>query len=138
MTTAQGLRRGRIPEFDTSDIHTRMWLARETAGLSQVELGALLSIDRRTVGNYEIGITPPTAAMLEDWAEACAGTDIEWLVGDYVKPPRKRRTRGPGSQAYVPDYLEILSGDGQSSAPRKGHLSLISSDFFELPEGLAV
>lgn len=125
MTTAQGLRKGRIPEFDTSDLYTRMWLARETAGLSLQELADAMRVKRTTLTNYETGITPPTDDLLRAWAAACEGTDPEWLIGDYVKPARKPRRR-LHTDPYVPSYMKLLPGGSQKTAPKTGHLNLVS------------
>lgn len=125
MTTAQGLRKGRIPQLDTSDLYTRMWLARQTAGLSLQELADALRIKRTTLTNYETGVTPPTDDLLRAWASACEGTDSEWLIGDYVKPARKPRGR-LSTHPYVPSYMKLLPGGAQKTAPLRDHLWLVS------------
>lgn len=81
-----------VPTWTLGD---RLRKARETAGLTQIELSGMLGIARNTVGNYELGESEPKAALLARWATAC-GVPAVWLAfgidDSSRKPPGLRRT----------------------------------------------
>lgn len=66
---------GVIPEWTLGD---RLRRAREYAGLSRAELAELAGISRRSVLNYETGMTTPRALQLRAIA-AATGVDVDWL-----------------------------------------------------------
>lgn len=80
----------RKPEFRS--LEERMWWARETAGLTQVQLGSQLGISKRTVQNYEAGVGHPNEDRLTLWANAC-DVDFDWLAGDFYGGPRQAASR---------------------------------------------
>lgn len=92
----------RRPEFRS--LEERMWWARETAGLTQTQLGAQLGIAKRTVQNYEAGVGHPSEDRLTLWANAC-DVDYEWLAGDFYENPengsRSRRVTKGSIRQYT-------------------------------------
>jgi transcriptional regulator with XRE-family HTH domain len=92
----------RRPEFRS--LEERMWWARETAGLTQTQLGAQLGISKRTVQNYEAGVGHPSEDRLTLWANAC-DVDYEWLAGDFYDTPghlsRSRRLTKGSNREYT-------------------------------------
>jgi transcriptional regulator with XRE-family HTH domain len=71
---------GRIPVWTLAD---RLQKARETSGLDQFELAERMGISRRSVSNYERGVTRPRVIVLNAWAMA-TGVDRHWLLDEDV------------------------------------------------------
>ncbi|OLT33743.1 hypothetical protein BJF84_21455 [Rhodococcus sp. CUA-806] len=67
---------GQVPEIRT---HHRLRIARESAGLEQGELAALMGVSRNTVGNAENGRTTPRRILINAWALAC-NVPASWLT----------------------------------------------------------
>ena len=67
----------RRPQFGMTH---RLVLAREVAGLEQVDLADALGVSRATISNYERGIgkRPINKLLINAWAVAC-DVDVEWL-----------------------------------------------------------
>lgn len=74
MTTA--FDRGEVPPIETRH---RLRIAREYAGLEQIELAELIGVSRSTVGNAEKGRVRPRKIVVNAWAMAC-GVPASWLV----------------------------------------------------------
>lgn len=66
---------GVVPPL-TVDIRCRM--ARQFAGMEQTDLADVTGLSRRTIGNYERGVTTPRRAGLVAIALA-TGVDLAWL-----------------------------------------------------------
>ena len=86
---------GHEPEPDPLDprpaatIQGRLRIARDH--YSQAEFGEKIHRDGNTVSNYESGATQRLDPLvLEAWVKASPldCVTLEWLVGDWVKPPR--------------------------------------------------
>ena len=75
---------GAIPELNT--LPTRLYVAREHAGLTQSELAAKTGMSRTTIGMAEAGSRAPTNATITVWAFAC-GVDVDWLRTGEAKNP---------------------------------------------------
>lgn len=96
----------RTPQFQT--LGERLWWARETAPLTQLQLAALLGISDRTVQNYEANKFQPPLNRLLLWANAC-NADFDWLAGDAyaagdgdgIHPRKRAQTGGRASTATV-------------------------------------
>lgn len=72
----------RIPQFTAAD---RCRKARESVGLSQVELAERIGVSKNTVSNYETGATTHLRRIVVgQWAWA-TGVPREWL-SDGVEP----------------------------------------------------
>lgn len=70
---------GTIPQIE---IHHRLRIAREFAGLDQFELAARMEVGRSTVSNSELGKGTPRRTTVNAWALAC-GVPVTWiLTGD--------------------------------------------------------
>ena len=54
--------------------------ARETRGLSQSELAALIDVSRRSISTYESDEAVPRRPQLIAWAMA-TGVSLDWLAG---------------------------------------------------------
>jgi transcriptional regulator with XRE-family HTH domain len=67
---------GSIPRFGFRD---RMAKARESAGLSQAAIAAIIGISRATVINYEKGHHRPLRPIQAAWVEV-TGVDAHWLA----------------------------------------------------------
>jgi len=71
-----------------------MKIARDT--YTQKEFAAILRVSKNTISHYENGATQEMdIRTLEDWADKSPlrdrGVTREWLIRDWVKPPRKGR-----------------------------------------------
>ena len=53
------------------DIHILLRECRESAGLSQDALAALVGVHRRTVHRHEAGMASPSIALMARWAQVC-------------------------------------------------------------------
>lgn len=67
------------PAIPFLDMPKRMAIARESAGLQQKELAAILGKHPRTIINYENGHTEPRPKLLEDWARI-TNVPADWLM----------------------------------------------------------
>ncbi len=66
---------------DSKGIGERLKLARETAGITQKQVGIMLGIHKGAVCNYEIGPrTPPNTHLLP--LAQLFGVSMGWLVGE--------------------------------------------------------
>lgn len=87
---------GQVPPIQ---VHHRLRIAREWAGLEQGELADRIGISRQSVGSAERGRSHPRRITLNAWALAC-GVPVSWLTtgqtpsggdgGDSMRP------EGPG------------------------------------------
>ncbi|QKY80038.1 immunity repressor [Gordonia phage Doggs] len=66
---------GKIPEIQ---VHHRLRIAREWAGLEQSELADRIGISRQSVSKAESGKTEPRRITLNAWALA-TGVPVSWL-----------------------------------------------------------
>lgn len=66
----------RVPVLTLS---IRLRLAREAAGLSQEELADAVGISRRSISNYEVGLTQPNRPNMLSLA-LVTGVSLEWLM----------------------------------------------------------
>lgn len=73
MTTAYGSRR--VPEIS---LRHRLRIAREEAGMEQIELAEKMGVSRNTVSSAEKGRTEPRRIVINAWALA-TGFDAEWI-----------------------------------------------------------
>ncbi|WP_082600331.1 helix-turn-helix transcriptional regulator [Agromyces sp. Root81] len=71
---------GARPQFD---LHWRLQLSREFAGLEQAELADRAGISRATISSAENGHRVPSRATLRMWAMA-TGVAFDWLTGSDV------------------------------------------------------
>ena len=72
-----------------AEIRGRLFIAR--GRYSHDEFAARMGVYPETVGNWESGKTRRLDSRgLRDWAAASdvPGVTLEWLIGDYVKPPK--------------------------------------------------
>lgn len=67
----------------------RLYIARDAAGLSQIELADRMGVSRRTIGNAETGAKIPRRPTLAAWSLA-TGVPLTWLEAGEVPPT------GPG------------------------------------------
>lgn len=88
---------GKIPEIQ---VHHRLRIAREWAGLEQSELADLIGISRQSVSKAESGKTEPRRITLNAWALA-TGVPVSWL----------RNGEAPGTNGPEGD------GDGGATPP---------------------
>jgi transcriptional regulator with XRE-family HTH domain len=72
---------GAIPQWTLGD---RLRKARESRGLTQTELSAVIGVSRRSISKYEVGEGEPGQPQLIAWALA-TGVALDWLEGD-VRP----------------------------------------------------
>lgn len=64
----------------------RLYIARDAAGLSQIELADRMGVSRRTIGNAETGAKIPRRPTLAAWSLA-TGVPLAWLeTGEAPSP----------------------------------------------------
>lgn len=86
----------RVPRFGLGH---RLALAREVAGLEQVDIAEAIDTSRATVSNYERGVSKPSRLQVNAWAVA-TGVDVEWL-----KTGKAQDEGGPrGGDGQPSDY----------------------------------
>lgn len=61
------------------ELHHRLRIAREKAGLSQAELAEAIDVSRRSMTHYEAGEIKPKRHVILAWALR-TGASSEWLV----------------------------------------------------------
>lgn len=85
----------------TSDEHigTRVRIARNAAGLTQVELGDFLSHTESWVANVEAGRMPLDRYSVITAIADCCDVDVVWLLG---QPYRLQRGGGSLAHAHIP------------------------------------
>lgn len=109
--------RGRIPQLD---LKRRLRLAREEAGLEQIELAHKIGIAVRSVINYEKGYTQPKKPVLMTWA---IETDVPlaWLADGI-----NTEADDPGCSCQVhagPNQESLLRNRCCQETPSVSHLS---------------
>lgn len=105
MTTAYDT--GEVPQIL---VRHRLRIARETAGLEQAELAALMGVSRNTIGNAESGKTDPRRIVLNAWALA-TGVPVGWLEnGENPHQDGPDGGKGAPSRARTED-LRIIRSD---------------------------
>ena len=67
-----------IPTFTMGE---RLRKARESAGVSEQEMAALLEVTDRTIRNYESDARPIKRPSLVVWSIR-TGVPVEWITGD--------------------------------------------------------
>jgi DNA-binding XRE family transcriptional regulator len=80
-----------VPEFGLGD---RLRRARESAGMSQVELAEAIGASQRSISNYEADATTPKALILSLWAFACQ-VSLPWLAWGDPNGPRPTKDNWP-------------------------------------------
>lgn len=111
------------PKVPTFDIADRMVKARLTAEMDQQQLADAIGIhSRNTISNYETRITEPTVLLLRAVA-AATDVDPDWLIGDYVKTPRRPRSRSAlgverlqATAEYLAPLLTLVPGEYAETA----------------------
>lgn len=94
--------RGAIPSIE---LRHRLRLAREYAGLEQIQLHQRTGISRATISGAERGRTRPHPSTIMAWAGA-TGVDYEWLTHG-----TGTRWSGPaGDDALGPAVRLVFSG----------------------------
>jgi len=88
---------GSIPRFGFRD---RMAKARESAGLSQAAIAAIIGISRATVINYEKGHHRPLRPIQAAWVEV-TGVDAHWLATGC-------ECQTPETCVQIADEVEVL------------------------------
>lgn len=68
------------PRWTTGD---RLRKARQTAGLTQIQLASAIKMSPRTVVEYEQDVRPPRYGPLFGWATVCS-VDVEFLDPDGI------------------------------------------------------
>ncbi len=69
---------GPIPQWTQGD---RLRKARETAGVTVIQMAQLLEVTDRTIRNWETDSTPVKRLYLKEWAARCGGPDVlHWIV----------------------------------------------------------
>ncbi|MHA7275338.1 helix-turn-helix domain-containing protein [Arthrobacter sp. Hz1] len=96
----------RVPRFELKD---RLRLAREVAGLEQIDVAEALDMSRATVSNYERAVTTPGKLVINAWAVTC-DVDVEWL-----KTGHDTEETPPG------DDPKGQVGPGAGAGPRSPH-----------------
>lgn len=81
MTTAYDM--GNVPPIE---VKHRLLIAREYAGLEQIELAELIGVSRNTIGNMEKGKGKPRQITLNAWALA-TGVPVKWIVNGESPSP---------------------------------------------------
>ena len=61
-------------------IGNRLYLLRKAAGLSQIELGNMLSVSHHTISSYEKGKSDPSDET-KVWLARYFGVTVDYLVG---------------------------------------------------------
>lgn len=82
-------------------LHHRLRIAREEAGLSQAELAEAIDVGRRSVTHYENGEIRPKRHVIVAWALR-TGASSEWLVTGENAPA--------GGEVTVPKATGVLPG----------------------------
>lgn len=91
---------GRVPEWTLGE---RLRKAREDTSLSQTEWADRVGVSRRSVSNYESGVSTPSRPVMLAWAMA-AGVRLDWLKGD--DGPKG----SPDSSGVTRRYLGVIRG----------------------------
>jgi len=98
---------GAVPEWTLAD---RLRKAREYAGLYQSDMADEIEVARRSIGNWESGVSRPRRPILIAWALRC-GVDYSWLATGQPGPGGPPTSDNPGTT--TPDavttrrYLEV-------------------------------
>ena len=71
---------GHVPPIE---LHHRLRIAREYAGLEQEELAAVIGVARNTIGSAESGKREPRRITINAWALVC-GVPRQWLIDGTV------------------------------------------------------
>lgn len=69
----------------------RLYLLRKAAGLSQAELGNMLSVSHHTISSYEKGKSDPSDET-KVWLAKYFGVSVDYLVGMCDEPSPKAST----------------------------------------------
>ena len=77
----------------------RLRIAREEAGLEQIDVAKELGVGRSTVSNYERGLTVPGKLVVNAWAVVC-DVDVEWLKGNDEAPAGQGPDGGGGASVH--------------------------------------
>ena len=75
VTMTSAYNQGDIPEIL---VRHRLRIAREYAGLDQVDLAERMEVTRSTISNAETGAGTPRRATVNAWALAC-GVPAKWI-----------------------------------------------------------
>lgn len=73
-----------MAQFEAEEIGARIKRARELAGLTQEELAALASFSKRSLQDYETGVTVPYKHLRE--LGMLLGKPVEWFLGQADSP----------------------------------------------------
>jgi transcriptional regulator with XRE-family HTH domain len=87
---------GRRP---TIGMRHRLRIAREEAGLEQIDIAKELGVGRSTVSNYERGLTVPGKLVINAWAVVC-DVDVEWLKANDEAPAGQGPDGGGGATVH--------------------------------------
>lgn len=107
-------------------IGVRLKLARESADLSQYELGDAIGIAPRSVQNYERGNTTPKRPVLLSWALA-TGVPLSWLTEGETEMtcPHCDGEVHPGMTCFLGCAQVSDSALSQQPDAPKSHLRLV-------------
>lgn len=95
---SEAIAMGRIPEIT---LPMRLRIAREDAGMEQLELAERSGVSRATISAAENGRTKPSRATITLIALAC-GVDREWLeMGTTTKTPDPDGSGATGSGDWI-------------------------------------
>ena len=101
----------RVPELA---MRHRLYLARETSGMTQTELADQMGVSRRTIGNCETGAKVPRRPTLAAWSLA-TGVPLVWLeTGETPSPGDGDGASVVRHQGLEPRtrWLEASAGQG--------------------------
>lgn len=90
------------------EIGQRIKTAREKIGWSQRELGEKVGKDRKTITNYETGVTDPPAGVLVAMSRAI-GVSPRWLLTGEEEGEASRVAEGTAEYGLSAQQKELLN-----------------------------
>jgi transcriptional regulator with XRE-family HTH domain len=109
-----------VSQFEGQAIGARIALARREAGLTQEQVGDIATFSKRSLQDYEAGVTIPWPHMRE--ISALLGKPVEWFL--HGEPDEISTDRLQGLEDQLEETLErlrrveeLLRGDGAGEEP---------------------
>lgn len=106
---------GMDPQVIDFTVCDRMKKARQSAGLSQTELGQRLGIHKNSVSNWERD-PQPSVAMLIAWAYF-TGCPVDWLCGQDVEIVAPTAGFEPATHELYAQVVDLFSARNAPNDP---------------------